>query len=257
MLLDSLGVDYLAVGGPAFCCGISHRRLGQLDAGKRIFDRSQQGFEAFQPGTMVNWCPSCEERQHEMVPDLSVLPYEVMHFTQFLTVLLAKVEWKRRSPLKVALHAHHGSDNSERETAFAAQILASIPGLELLELSGCPELGAHCSAQRVSGLGRPHFRELIEAQLAQARELGAQAIVSVYHSCHRELARYAGGQLEVLNYTSLVARALDLPEPEDRYQRYLNQDFESVAAELLPLAEAEGIRQDIAERVLRAEFAAR
>ena len=48
-----------------------------------------------------------------------------------------------------------------------------------------------------------------------------------------------------------------MPEPEDRYQRYLNEDFASVVAELMPLAEAEGIRADIAERVLRAEFTVR
>jgi tellurite resistance protein len=192
-----------------------------------------------------------------MVPDLGALPYEVVHFTEFLTSLLAEVEWKQAVPLKCALHAHYGSEDSDRETAFARQIMAMIPGLEVMELSEYSELGAHCSAQRVSGLGRPRFRELIEGQVAEARALGAGALVSVYHSCHRELARYAGGQIEVLNYTTLVARALGLPEPEDRYQRYLNQDFATVAAELMPLAEAEGIRADIAERVLRAEFTVR
>jgi Fe-S oxidoreductase len=257
MLLDSLGVDYLAVGGPAFCCGIVHRRAGNLAAGERMFERSHQGFAGFQPKTLVNWCPSCEERLDEMVPDLSVLPYEVMHFTQLLTGLLDKVQWKRPVALKCALHAHSGSENSDRETAFAEQILGMIPGLELVELSSCPELGAHCSAARVSGLGRPKFRELIEAQVAESTSLGADALVSVYHSCHRELARYAEGQLEVLNYTTLIARALDLPEPEDRYQRYINEDFDTVAGELLPLCEAEGIRRDIAERVLRAEFCTR
>ena len=257
LLLDALGVDYLAVGGPAFCCGISHRRLGNLDAGERMFDRSQQGFEAFNPGTLVNWCPSCEERLHEMVPDLSSLPYDVVHFTEFLSGLLERVEWRREVPLRCALHAHFGSEDSDRETAFARRLLGLIPGIELVELSDYSELGAHCSAQRVSGLGRPRFRELIESQVAEARHRGAQALVSVYHSCHRELARYAAGGLEVLNYTTLVARGLGLPEPEDRYQRYLNQEFETVLAELMPLAEAEGIRPDIAERVLRAEFAVR
>lgn len=257
LILDALGADYQAVGGPAFCCGISHRRNGNLDSARRIFDRSHRGFEAFQPATLVNWCPSCEERLHEMVPDLSTLPYNVVHFTEFLSGLLDQVEWRQEVPLRVVLHAHYGSEDSDRETAFARDILSRVPGLELLELADAPELGAHCSAQRVAGLSRPRFRQLIEGQMAAAQSAGADAIVSVYHSCHRELARYAAGKVQVLNYTTLVARGLGLPEPPDRYQHYLNQDFEAVRAELLPLAEAKGIRPDIADRVLRAEFALR
>jgi len=225
LLLDSLGVDYLAVGGPAFCCGISHRREGNLDAGQRMFDRSQQGFEAFQPSTLVNWCPSCEERLHEMVPNLGVLPYEVVHFTEFLATLLAKVEWQQPVPLKCALHAHYGSEDSDRETAFARQLLGMIPGIEVVELSDYLQLGAHCSAQRVSGLSRPRFRQLIESQVAEARVLGAGALVSVYHSCHRELARYAAGQVEVLNYTTLVARALGIARARGSLPALLERGF--------------------------------
>jgi heterodisulfide reductase subunit D len=256
LLLDSLGVDYLAVGGPAFCCGIVHRRAQNIAAGERLFDRSQREFDAFAPKTLVQWCPSCEERLDELVSDQNALPYDVVHFTEFLMGLLAKVEWRRPVPLRVALHAH-AANHSERETAFVSAILSRVPGIEVVELLTSPELGSHCSAARVDILGRPSFRGLLQAEVARSRDLGVDALVSVYHSCHREVARYAEGQPEVLNYTTIVARALGLPEPEDVYQRLLSEDFDALAARLLPVAQAEGIRADIAERVLRTEFSTR
>ncbi|MBI4629013.1 MAG: hypothetical protein HY729_09900, partial [Candidatus Rokubacteria bacterium] len=68
----------------------------------------------------------------------------------------------------------------------------------------------------------------IESALAA----GAEMLVTLYHTCHRDLCGFEGRYpLEVKNWTGLIATALGLPEHEDRYKRIKLHDEVSAALE--------------------------
>src|SRR3989442_4037835 len=71
-VFDRLGLDYVAVGGPTYCCGIVHHREGDTAAGDGMAKRTLQLFERYEPDEVVMWCPSCiyfyDEVLHATVP---------------------------------------------------------------------------------------------------------------------------------------------------------------------------------------------
>lgn len=255
-LLNALGEDYVAVGGPAFCCGAVHRTMGDLEPSERMLDHALTLFGRFRPDTVVNWCPSCEMQFDSMLSDRTKLSYRIIPFAEFLAQRLKGRGGVGSLVRRVALHGHTGSAQADRDTAYIEHILGQIRGLEIVKLPAHPELRQHCTRLGcIRDLGAQRYRRIVEEDMAQAREGGAEAVVSIYHSCHRELCSRGRGQLPIVNYVTLVAKVLGVDLPEDEYQRYATDNYESAAATLIPKAEALGIRRDVAEAVLRSEFA--
>src|SRR5713101_4443595 len=58
-IFDRLGLDYVAVGGPTYCCGIQPHQQGDTAAAGGMSRRTIELFERFEPREIVMWCPSC------------------------------------------------------------------------------------------------------------------------------------------------------------------------------------------------------
>lgn len=58
-VFDRLGLDYVAVGGPTFCCGIVHHQQGDTAAGGGMGRHTIDLFQRYAPDEVVMWCPSC------------------------------------------------------------------------------------------------------------------------------------------------------------------------------------------------------
>src|SRR5437899_10667883 len=58
-IFDRLGLDYIAVGGPTYCCGIVQHKNGDAQASEEINLRTIEYFERYSPREIVMWCPSC------------------------------------------------------------------------------------------------------------------------------------------------------------------------------------------------------
>ena len=48
-VFDRLGLDYIAVGGPTYCCGIVHHRQGDVAAGEGMANRRSSCSSATSP----------------------------------------------------------------------------------------------------------------------------------------------------------------------------------------------------------------
>src|SRR5258705_9138956 len=57
-IFDRLGLDYVAVGGPTYCCGIVHHRNGDTAASGGMNKRTVELFPRYQPEEGVVWGPS-------------------------------------------------------------------------------------------------------------------------------------------------------------------------------------------------------
>ena len=117
--------------------------------------------------------------------------------------------------------------------------------------------GTHCASQMaIKELGIEGYQKIVHEQFDLARQSGCDAIVSVYHSCHREFAKARRPQdVELTNYVSLVAQALGLAVPEDGFQRIaaLNS-LDRALEELLPIAAKRGIERSVVESVLKSQL---
>src|SRR4029434_3838915 len=88
-VFDLLGLDYVAVGGPTYCCGIVHHQQGDTAAAAAMNRRTVALFQRYRPQEVVMWCPSCiyfydEIRHFEF-------PFRVRHTTEFLVSQLPRV----------------------------------------------------------------------------------------------------------------------------------------------------------------------
>jgi hypothetical protein len=260
-VLERLGINHLAVGGPAFCCGNPVRTNMSAETATKVFDRTARLFEKMEPTSLVNWCPSCERQEQRSWGDDS--PYRTLHFIQ---LLLERLQHEPLLPveMRVAIHDHDADAPARRDAANVRALMALIPGFEFIDLPGRTELGYHCgdSALIYAKEGGPPIERYIAEDAAYASERGATALMSVYHSCHRNWSYVLAkghAPVGIENYISIIARALGITPAQDLYaqcaRRSADGAFDEMLAELLARGAALGISPEAIERVVTAEFA--
>jgi Fe-S oxidoreductase len=242
-VLDALDVDYEVVGGPSACCGIIHSKWeGELQKGGRVTEVTLQRFGRFQPKKVLNWCPSCELHLGETVKGYRQMSFDFDHVTKYLVEREEDLKARLTTPvpMRVLLHAHEGmaelGENVER-------LLRAIPGLTLVDT--VLEAGYTCGG---SGADRsPALKErLRDETVRRVSESGVDALVSLYHGCHMQLA--AAGRLhgfQVINFTDLLVRALGGTPRDDPLEplRALD-DWPAIACQVAPQLLASGIEMD-------------
>jgi hypothetical protein len=133
-----------------------------------------------------------------------------------------------------------------------ATLLAAIPGLELVETNQ-HVYGYQCTSIALPGVQRAALDEA----MAETRRVGADALVSVYHGCHRFLVKRAieGREpFEVVNWVSLLGRALGV-EQKDRYRAFaMLGDEDLILEEALALDAGQGIPIEKLREAIRWEM---
>lgn len=255
-VLDALGADYAAVGGPVFCCGAVPRGKGDINVGDGMFSRTLKLFGRFAPETLVHWCPSCET-EFDLKSDSGPFDFSQIHFTGFLRSLLKGQIYPNSVRRRVALHYHAGADRPTHESEDALAILKSIPGLEVVPLICPAAFGTHCSSQgAVRQLGVDRYQDMVREEFQRAASLGCDGLVSIYHSCHREFCKARRQtDIEVVNYVTLVAQALNLEVPEDTFQRLAAQgNLQQALEELSPVIESRNLNRDALKNILKSQL---
>lgn len=251
-VLDHLGVSFHTVGGGGNCCGIIQFREGDLAAAEAVSCHTLANFAAFRPSQVVTWCPTCDLHLNDFGAAHLERPFRVVHVTRFLAEHLDWLSGRPLNPIRarVALdeHAPLNADDSVVEDTRA--ILGCIPGLEIVDV---PQhaLGYQCSAVRDRAVSVAATRALCEAAAAA----GVDYLVTIYHSCHRQLVgaeqRYP---FKVENFSSLLARALGV-EHEDRYKRYkLMGDADQILQHVLATVGENGRTIEELRRAIEWEF---
>src|SRR5262245_5346729 len=67
-VFDRLGLDYVAAGGPTYCCGIQHHRRGQEASGERYANHTIELIQKMATGEVVIWWPQCLRFSDEVRP---------------------------------------------------------------------------------------------------------------------------------------------------------------------------------------------
>jgi Fe-S oxidoreductase len=231
-IMDALGISYQVMGGPSHCCGVMQLRPGDVEMSGRMGANTAERLSQSKSGQVISWCPSCYvqftettlptiERQH------GARPFEMTPFMRFLDGRLAELTPHLRKPvnMRVALHRHPGISGA---VEAALEILQAIPGIELVDLKQ-PAVGLQSFSLHVL----PAFkRELQLNELQAASDAEVDALVTVYHSEHRELcAHERDWPFRIVNILELVGESMGLQQ-QDRYKQLkIMQDADLIISE--------------------------
>ena len=251
-LLDSLGVDYATVGGGANCCGIKQFRVG-LPAAETVARNTFDNFASLEPKEVVSWCPTCEVHFTDFGATYVEHDFPINHISRFLLARLDQLRpLLRPLPMRVVLEAHAPLHPGDSVTEDLTTILSAIPELAVLPTE------QHAYGYQCASISLPGALEAaLDQVLNEAERVEADALVSVYHGCHRQLVKAAAERrtaFEVVNWVSLLARSLGSERP-DRYRAYALLGEESaILEEALALDWGQGISLDSLRQAIQWEF---
>ncbi|MCC6474454.1 MAG: hypothetical protein IT514_11975 [Burkholderiales bacterium] len=250
-ILRALEIDAKVVGGPDYCCG--NVKDANLTAEAGMARRTAHNLRAAGRGQVVAWCPSCHAQMNDVISR--------SHSTGFALAHLVELLWEHRGrlanllvrevPLRVMLHEHYDFDSEIPLHAMVREILALVPGLTVLP-GGYRAPGYMCATLATMPAV---MQAMCGRTVAQARDQGAGALVTVYHQCHRELLGLdADGHLPVRNYVLLLARSMGI-EYADEYLSW--KTAAGGAKALLGPQRVAAVGEALLERALLPEFARR
>jgi heterodisulfide reductase subunit D len=252
-IFDRLGLDYIAVGGPTYCCGIVHHQQGDTAAAGGMADHTIKLFERYAPEEVVMWCPSCiyfydEVRQAR-------LPFRVSHAAEFLVDRLPEIGFTRPVDGTVALHYHAVSPARRSEGEAGRRLLEAVPGLRYVSVEPDPRFGRSCTPAVQQQVGPEVWDAMARDEIDRARRAGADTLATIYHGCQRHLCIFEPeGPVAIEHYLSVFARGLGI-EFEDKFKKYrLWQDPERVLAETTPCQRANQVDAAQARAVVMEVF---
>ena len=205
-IFDKLGLKYQVM-GEEWCCGSVLFRTGQVEAAKELVAHNVEEIKRSGAKTVVFTCPGCLKTFEKNYPDMGV---ELLHSTQFLT-RQGNMNLKKEG-LKAAYHdpCHLGRDLGIYEEPRA--VLSEVADIKKMKREReqawcCGSGGGVKSAFDDFALWSAAER------LKEAKEAGAEALVSACPFCKRNLKEAAEkeqqGELEVYDIVELVNRCLE------------------------------------------------
>jgi heterodisulfide reductase subunit D len=250
-IMDVLSVDYQVMGGPTHCCGIHQLRAGDVDTLSRFADNTISKLAQSKTGEVLAWCPSCFVQFSEnMLPTFERVtgrtPFGMTPFIRFLHGRIDTLRplLKERCELKVALHRHPGVAGVAEA---AEELLRAIPGVTVIKLD-VPAVGL----QSNSLASLPVYqRELQLKELELAAQACVDALVSVYHTDHRELcAHERDWPFRILNVLDIVGASMGLHQDDHYKAMKIKQDVDAIISDASDLIKQHGVKLDTARAVI-------
>lgn len=217
-ILGAAGVDIGLLGHEESCCGHFARRIGDEYLFQCQAKQNIETLQRYQVKKIVTACPHCYHTLKYEYPQFGG-EFEVVHHTEFLLQLIREGRLKLTEELSKTvayqdpcyLGRYHGIYEAPRE------ILAAIPGVEVVEMGRCGSGSLCCGA----GGGRMWMEEdpdqrVNELRLKDAVATGADLIVTACPFClqmFEDAARALDPEkpLEVVDLVELLERALTPP----------------------------------------------
>jgi Fe-S oxidoreductase len=224
-VLEVLGVDFHAVAGQQFCCGKPYSNSGIKDAARGVVEASVRRMASYQPERAIQWCSACEMQFADMViPDVGI-EFQSDGIAKFLVEKIDsmgdRVPWKKDVKVTAAIHGHLGEHRvRDAHPPVTIELLKRIPGVEFVEVAHTDAL-AFCdnNGLKIASITSEQYLDAQRKLEEYLASIGADTLVTLYHSCTRELSKFQSERFRLRHYISLVAEALGVGKP-DRFSEY-------------------------------------
>jgi len=140
-------VDFAILGSEETCTGDPARRAGNEHLFMMLAEQNVATLNNYKPKKIVTTCPHCFNTLGNEYPDFGAR-YEVVHHTDFLLGLLAEGRIKPTQGVKAKVVFHDSCYLGRYNNVYESprKVLASIPGVELVEAEQNREKGLCCGA---------------------------------------------------------------------------------------------------------------
>ncbi len=218
-VLNSAGIEPAYLGQDEWCCGGAIFNVGCLDELVETVKHNVNELNRRGVKTLITSCSGCWMTLAVYYPLFTQrlnIPYDihVRHITQVVSQFIEEGKIKLEQPinLRVTYHDPCHIGRGGRIYDEPRKILASIPGLELVEMPRNRERSA-CCGRRVNRY--PRIGSIINSgRVSEAALTGAEAVIS---SCPTCLTNIRGGisrlgfKLEAVDILDLVMASMGLP----------------------------------------------
>jgi heterodisulfide reductase subunit D len=215
-ILSQLGENWTLLGEDEWCCGSPLLLAGDAHTVKEYVAHNIEAIEARDIKTLITGCAGCFRVFKYEYPKLlgEKLNFNVIHAVEYLRDKLVSGELKIE-PTDVRVAYHDPCELSRLGGAIEAprEALSHIAA-EFIEL---PEnrMDVRCcgGGGLLQAVNNDLRLSIVEKRLSQAKELGAEIVVSACPSCKLAFidgVRANGDDIEVLDLLELAARQLDL-----------------------------------------------
>jgi glycolate dehydrogenase iron-sulfur subunit len=198
------------------CCGALHAHAGDLETARELARRNIDAFERFlatngSATIIINaaGCGALLKEYGDLLKDdpryadrAERFSAGVRDVTEFLASgdIRRGAEINRRVTYDAPCHLYH----AQRVTAAPQRVLASIPGLEYIQMEGMQDC---CGGAGVYNLSEPEMSEsLLADKIGKAQATEAEILVTANPGCHMQL----GAGARMFNADCRVAHVVEL-----------------------------------------------
>jgi Cysteine-rich domain len=237
-VLERLGISFVAVAGPAACCGKPFTNADKPETAERV-NKSRIGRSlGWGARVHVNWCVACQmtstvlaaRRLYADDVDHPVREVQILTFLEAqLRDLGDRVPWKQEVHRRVLVSGHSEMLGPAHKAAHAAaaRLLSLVPGVEVVgpydgheDDSPCTYMGRDKDWTPPAWYREQDTAEGIRKHRARlatlAHSMGADTVSCTHQHCHIVWSAYASDRLAVRHPVSIVAEALGCAHPDRR-----------------------------------------
>jgi len=208
-ILEAAEVDFTLLGKEEWCCGFPLLGAGLRGLAKDFVEHNIEAVRSKGSRKVVCACPTCYQMWREHYPH----EFHISHVTGLLKELLRdKRVPLRELPLTVTFHDPCDLGRGAREFEAPREIIRSIPGVTLIELSRNRENCACCGGGGNLEMIDPKLSsDIAKEKIEEIMKTGAACVITACQQCVRTMATYVRRNkipLDVLDIVELVRRAL-------------------------------------------------
>jgi len=250
-ILESMGIDFVALGGNDLCCGMGYSFMGR--GPEKSFAAAEElmaNIMAFRPKTVVTECGSCWARFAFQMPQFLDVPVRFQHYPEFLAQNVDRLHFVQSINKVLTYQDHCNLRRAGVGYEAPRQLLQVIPGITLVEMAHNRENALCCGGLTI--FTNPGVsRRLREERLEEARATGAELLVNTCPQCYSFFAGLETGYpLRISQDIVLLGEALGI-HYEDQFKRYLyRDDVDNIIAEAEDNIEANNLDPDRVKQVV-------
>jgi len=214
-LLTHSGINFAIMGENELCCGNPLASSGQMDAFESVVKSNVTAFKEAGAKQVVTSCGCCYNVLKFDYPKIAgELDFEVVHITEMLAKLIEEGKIKPGNSLNEKVTYQdpcHLTRLGSRVIKEPRQVIASIPGIELVEMEGSGKDTQCCGRYPVE---LPELSMLTGTnRIKDAEAIDATTIITACSFCDWNLNRAAKSmetETKVIDITQLMCQALGL-----------------------------------------------